>query len=124
MKNAKIPIIAEENYLKSSWCGETLDGIGRQKYEIVTPDDVKNFAKLSVVPIIGTTNHFLKKSITVCIENNLRPIVVGTETADVDSRISTIKTNRKAAVTSLLKYFKSARQKQYCTPRRKQVLND
>ena len=108
MKNAKIPIIAEENYLKSSWCGETLDGIGRQKYEIVTPDDVKNFAKLSVVPIIGTTNHFLKKSITVCIENNLRPIVVGTETADVDSRISTIKTNRKAAVTSLLKYFKSA----------------
>ncbi|UKI36258.1 MAG: hypothetical protein L6V93_20460 [Clostridiales bacterium] len=30
-KNAKIPIIAEENYLKSSWCGETLDGIGRQK---------------------------------------------------------------------------------------------
>jgi len=108
VKNAKIPIIAEENYLKSSWCGETLDGIGRQKYEIVTPDDVKNFAKSSVVPIIGTTNHFLKKSITVCIENNLRPIVVGTETANVDSRISTIKTNRKAAVTSLLKYFKSA----------------
>ena len=108
MKNSKIPIIAEENYLKSSWCSETLDGIGRQKYEIVTAEDIKNFDKSSAVPIIGTTNHFLKKSITLCIENNLRPIVIGTETADVDSRISTIKTNRKAAVTSLLKYFKSA----------------
>ena len=108
MKSSKIPIIAEENYLKSSWCGETLEGIGRQKYEIVAPSAVKNFSKNSVVTIIGTTNHFLKKSITECIENSLRPIVVGTEIADVDSRISTIKTNRKAAVTSLLKYFKSA----------------
>lgn len=108
MKSAKISIIAEENYLKSSWCDETLDGIGRQKYKIITADEVKNFEKLSVVPIIGTTNHFLKKSITACIEHNLRPIVVGTETTDVDNRISTIKSNRKSAITSLLKYFKSA----------------
>ena len=108
MKNPKIPVIVENNYLKSVWCTEILDGIGKQKCELVPLDNIKNFTQNSVVPIIGNTNHFLKKSITACIERNLRPIVVGTEITDVDSRISTIKTNRKAAVTSLLKYFNAA----------------
>ena len=108
MKNSKIPIIVEKNYQKSIWCAKTLEGIGKQKYEIVTIEDTENFEENSVVPIIGTTNHFLKKSITACIEKKLRPIVVGTEIADIDSRISTIKTSRKGAISGLLKYSMSS----------------
>lgn len=105
MKTSKILILAEKNYQKSVWCSNILEGIGKKNFNLISLEDLSNLNANDVVAIIGSTNHFLKKSILMCNENNLRCIVVGTEISDFYSRISSIKVNRSAAVTSLVHYF-------------------
>lgn len=107
MKISKILVLAEKNYQKSVWCSKILDGIGKKNFTLVSLDDLHDLNDNDVVAIVGSTNHFLKKSISLCNNKNLRPIIVGTEISDFDSRISSIKVSRKAAITSLVHYFNS-----------------
>jgi len=100
-----MPVLAEKNYQKSVWCSKILEGIEKKNFNLISLEDLSNLNENDVVAIIGSTNHFLKKSILMCNENNLRCIVVGTEISDFYSRISSIKVNRSAAIISLVHYF-------------------
>ena len=103
-KNLRIPILVEKSYLKSIWCKEILQGIGKQKYTLISFDELEGFSENHAIVIIGSTNHFFKKAIYECRKRSLRSVLVGAEFADFDSRISSIKTNRKAAIASLVQY--------------------
>ena len=105
MKISKILVLAEKNYQKSVWCNKILDGIGKKNFNLISLEDLSGLNENDVVAVIGSTNHFLKKSILMCSENNLRCIVVGAEISDFYGRVSSIKVNRSAAVTSLVHYF-------------------
>ena len=107
MKSAKIPAVVEKIHRKSVWYTEILGGMGKQKIELLELDELESFSENSVIPIVCSTKHFLEKTVSFCKKYKLRPIVVGTELADVDSRISNIKTNRKDAVSGLVRYCKS-----------------
>ena len=107
MKNAKIPTVVEKSYQKSVRNTEILNGIGKQKLEFLTLEDLTSFAKNSVIPIIGSTKYFIEKTVSCCKEYNLRPVVVDTKLADFDSRISSIRTNRKDADSGIVRYCKS-----------------
>ncbi len=107
MKSTKIPAVVEKIHRRSVWYTEILGGIGKQRLELVEPEELELFAENSVIPIVCSTKHFLEKTVSLCKKHKLRPIVVGTELADFDSRISNIKTNRKDAVSGLVRYCKS-----------------
>ncbi len=107
VKNSKIPAVVEKIHRKSVWYTEILGGIGKQRLELVEPEELGLFTEGSVVPIVCSTKHFLEKNVSLCKKYKLRPVVVGTELADLDSRISSIKTNRKDAVSGLVRYCKS-----------------
>ena len=105
MKVSKILVLAEKNYQKSVWCSKILDGIGKKNFNLVSFEDLYALNENDVVVIVGSTSHFLRKSILLCIEKKLRCIVVGAEISDFDSDISSIKVSRKSAVTALVHYF-------------------
>lgn len=107
LKNAKIPAVVEKIHQKSVWCTEILNGIGKQKIELLALEDLEFFSENSVIPVVCSTKHFLEKTVSLCKKYKLRPVVVGTEFAEFDSRISSIKANRKDAVSGLVRYCKS-----------------
>ncbi len=107
MKNPKIPAVVEKIHQKSVWYTEILAGIGKQKIELVELEELELFSENAVICVVCSTKHFLEKTVSLCKKYKLRPIVVGTEFADFDSRISSIKTNRKDAVSGLVRYCKS-----------------
>ena len=107
MKNAKIPAVVEKIHQKFVWYTEILNGIGKQKIEILSLEELEFFPENSVIPVVCSTKHFLEKTVSICKNYKLRPVAVGTEFADFDSRISSIKTNRKDAVSGLVRYCKS-----------------
>ncbi len=107
MKNAKIPAVVEKIHQRSVWYTEIQNGIGKQKIELLELEDLKLFQENSVIPVICSTKHFLEKTVSFCKEYKLRPIVVGTELAEFDSSISSIKTNRKDAISGLVRYCRA-----------------
>ena len=106
-KSSKIPVIAEKHYSKSIWCSEFLAGMGKHNYTLISLDDAEKHEENSVMVIIGSGNLFFKKAVSVCRNHKLHPMVIGAESANFESGISTIKTNRKAAVASLVHYCHS-----------------
>ena len=107
MKNQKIPAVVEKIHQRSVWYAEILNGVGKQKIDLVELEELEFFSENSVIPVVCSTKHFLEKTVSLCNKYKLRPIVVGTELADFDSRISSIKTNRRDAVSGLVRYCKS-----------------
>ncbi|MBE7038528.1 MAG: LacI family transcriptional regulator [Ruminococcaceae bacterium] len=105
MKTSRILVVAEKNYQKSVWCSKILEGIEKKNFNLISLEDLSNLNENDVVAIIGSTNHFLRKSILMCNEKKLRCVVVGAEISDFEYPISSIKVSRKSAVTSLVHYF-------------------
>jgi DNA-binding LacI/PurR family transcriptional regulator len=101
MKNI-INVIAEKSYMDTTWFKRIFSGIENQinprkeKINVINLTDINTLISGSVLIIIGFSGKFISDAVNSCLENNIRPLLVASNSNTVESdNISCITVNRE-----------------------------
>lgn len=100
-----INLLSESSYVDTLWYKRIMAGISkkinqrRDTIRNMTTDEICNMHPGSVLLIIGFSRSFLNKAVELCLSNEIRPLIVGSNIDDfANQNVSFVSTTRELAM--------------------------
>ena len=100
-----INLLPEQSYVDTTWYKRIVSGINselkpnKEKIKFINKDDISSLKEDDILIIIGFTEIFISEAIQKCIQNHVRPLLVGSNPkTEINNNVSCVTINRENAM--------------------------